>query len=320
MAITKTEWHTKTRKGATAAVAVLLMSLAACGGSNTSSTATSTNGEAATTGGTGDTTSSTTSTSSTNSGLFDGIFLKESGAGYYQFDASFQAGKAIGSGRTAFYVSSDTDSNFSTTSSPVGGTFTQQYSTQAYITNEGAFTSQSTPYTDIGTNSKIFSKLPQGYEYGMQGMSTPLYHVTINAQDVSGQPVSKVVNQDQGPATNGLSSLLQNDNSPMPQGAQIYQQPYTVVTTHLWTNLSSGASNWTSLESVQASVGGTIQSLGGYRYLQPSPNSVAYIEYNGAIHIGELLNAGDVHDVDPAAYNRVAADFIAQREAAALGH
>jgi hypothetical protein len=83
-------------------------------------------------------------------------------------------------------------------------------------------------------------------------------------------------------------------------------------------DLSSRNSSWTSLESAQASVGGTIQALGGYRYLQPSPDSVAYVEYHSEIRTAEVLTAGDVHVVAPAAYNRVAADFIAQREAAAL--
>lgn len=161
--------------------------------------------------------------------------------------------------------------------------------------------------------------VPQGYELGIQGMSTPLYQVTINTQDVSSQAVSKVVQQDEGPATNGLSLLLGNDNTPMPQGAQMYQMPYTVLTTHLWVNLSTGKLNFASLESAQSLVGGTIQTLGGYRYVWPSANSGAYVEYNGAIYIGEMLTAGDVHDVDPAAYNRVAADFIAQRESVAGG-
>jgi hypothetical protein len=224
----RTQWNAQARKGATAAAVVLLMSLAACGG-NINSTASGEN-PGASTGGAGNDAASTPPTRSTNASFFDGIFLKDSGTGYYQFDANFQGGKVKGTAKTAFYVNTDGDSNFSTTSSPVAGTFSQQYVSQAYITSEGAFTSQSTPYTDIGTNSKIFSKLPQGYELGMQGMSSPLYQVTVNAQDVSGQPVSQVVYKDEGPATNGLYSLLSNDNTPMPQGSTIYQTPYSVLT------------------------------------------------------------------------------------------
>jgi hypothetical protein len=226
------QWNAQVRKGLAAMAVALLMSLAACGG-NHSSTTSGVSPDAATTSGTGNDDASTPSTPSTNASFFDGIFLKDSGTGHYQFDANSQAGKVTGTGRTVFYVNSDSDTNFSTTSSPVAGTFTQQYVSQVYITSEGAFTSQGTLYTDIGTHSKIFSKLAQGYELGMQGMSTPLYRVTIDGHDVAGQPVSQVVGQDPGPATNGLWSLLEKDDSVMPQGAQIYQEPYTVETTHL---------------------------------------------------------------------------------------
>ncbi|WP_322056721.1 hypothetical protein [Paraburkholderia sp. J63] len=295
----------------------LMIGLGACGGgsSNSSSSAANTGGSQTPTDNTG---GSGNSTPSTNASFFDGIFLQGSGSGLYQFDSNMANGAVTGTGRTSFSVNPDDDTSFSTTSSVVAGNFTQRYVTQAYITAEGAFTSQSTPYTDIGTNSKIFAKLPQGYELGIQGMSTPLYQVTINTQDVSGQAVSQVVQQDEGPATNGLSLLLGNDNTPMPQGAQMYQMPYTVVTTHLWVNLSAGKLNFASLESAQSLVGGTIQTLGGYRYVWPSANSIAYVEYNGAVYFGEMLTAGDARDVVPAAYNRVAADYIGQRENAAL--
>jgi hypothetical protein len=313
----RTQWNAQARKGATAAAVVLFMSLAACGGN--SSSAASGAGPGASTGGAGNDAASISSIPSANASFFDGIFLKDSGTGYYQFDANFQGGNVKGTGNTAFYVNTDGDSNFSTTSSPVAGTFSQRYVSQVYITSEGAYASQSTPYTDIGTNSKIFSKLPQGYELGMQGMSSPLYQVTVNPQDVSGQPVSQVLYKDEGPGTNGLNSLLFHDNTPMPQGSKIYQTPYSVLTTHLWVNLTAKLSGFGSLEQIQTATGGTIRSLGGYRYLQPTPDSAASVEYNGAIYYGELLNAGEVHDVDPTAYNRVAAEFIAQREAAALG-
>jgi len=303
---------------AIAVISTLIATLAACGGGGNSGGQTSASSGATPPSGAAD--SSGTPPPSINASFFDGIFLNDTGTGYYQFDANISSGKTLGAGRTGFYVNNDADSNFITASSTVGGAYKQQYVTQAYITAEGAFVSQSTPYTDIGTNSKIFAKLPQGYELGMQGMSTPLYQVTISALDVSGQPVAQVVEQDEGPATNGLSMLLSSDSSPMPTGAQIYQAPCTVLTTHLWVNLTSAQTGWSSLESIEASQGGSIQSLGGYRYLMPTPNSAAYVEYDGAIYYGELLNAGDRQDVVPAAYNRIAADFIAQREAAALPH
>lgn len=318
--MTNTPWQRSTagRKATVALTLALMVGLGACGGGggNNSSPVANTGGSQTPSDNTG---GSGNSTPSTNASFFDGIFLQGSGSGLYQFDSNMANGAVTATGRTSFSVNTDDDASFTTISNVVAGNFTQQYVTQAYITAEGAFTSQSTPYTDIGTNSKIFAKLPQGYELGIQGMSTPLYQVTINTQDVSSQAVSKVVQQDEGPATNGLSLLLGNDNTPMPQGAQMYQMPYTVLTTHLWVNLSTGKLNFASLESSQSLVGGTIQTLGGYRYVWPSANSGAYVEYNGAIYIGEMLTAGDVHDVDPAAYNRVAADFIAQRESAAVG-
>ncbi|WP_235024460.1 hypothetical protein [Caballeronia arvi] len=246
--------------------------------------------------------------------------MKDSGSGYYQFDANTgpTGGKVVATGRTSFFVNADADANVSAATAAVAGDYTQRYVDQAYITSEGAFTSRTTPYTDLGTNSKIFQKLSQGYEIGMQGMSTPLYRVTIKQQDVSGQALADVIRQDRGPSTNRLYALLNGDTSPMPQGAQIYQNPNTVVTTHIWVNLASaGSSGWKSLEQAQASSGGSIESMGGYRYLKAASNSV-YVDYNGTICYGEFESAGDIHDVMPAAYNRIAADFIAQREVAAL--
>ncbi|AET91685.1 hypothetical protein BYI23_B010780 [Burkholderia sp. YI23] len=305
------------RIGLLSATVALLTALSACGGGggdsgNAAAVSNDSGNPASTPAG--------TTSSSTNASFFDSIFMTDSGSGFYQFGAN--AGSVVGTiaatGRTRFFVTSDADVNFTAVTSAVAGPYTQRYVTQAYITSEGAFTSDSTPYIDFGSNSKIFQKLPQGYELGMQGMSAPLYRVTIQAEDVSGLPVSEAIRKDEGPATNGLSRLLSQDSSVMPPGSQIYQIPYTVLTTHLWANLSSGTTGFSTLEQVQSRAGGEIQSLGGYRYLKPAPNSATYVEYNGGIYYGELLNAGDLHDVVPAAYNSKAADYLAQREAAAL--
>ena len=91
-----------------------------------------------------------------------------------------------------------------------------------------------------------------------------------------------------------------------------------MLTTHPWVNLTTAQTGHPSLGTLQASQGGSIQSLGGYHYLKPTPNSATYVEYNGAIYFGILLSAGDVHNFVPAAYNGIAADFIARRESAAL--
>jgi hypothetical protein len=302
---------------AIATIFTLIATLSACGGGNSGSSVdqSAAAGNATPPAAASDTPA--TPSPSTNASFFDGVFVKDTGTGYYQFDATPASSNVTGVGRTGYYVNSDADSNFTLTSETVAGTFVQQYDKQVYITAEGAFVSQSTLYTNIGTNSKIFAKLPQGYELGMQGMSTPLYQVTMNAQDVSGQPVAKVIHLDEGIALNGLSRVLSTDSSPMPQGAQILQVPYTVLTTHLWVNLTTAQSALPSLEIIQALDGGTIQSLGGYRYLKPAPNSATYVEYEGAIYYGVLFSAGDLQDAVPAAYNRIAADFIVQREAAA---
>src|SRR5271165_4265015 len=102
----RTPWNAKARKGAAAAAVVLLMSLVACGGGNNSITASGANAGGVTTGEASDNEASTPSNPSTNASFFNRIFLRESGAGYYQFDANFQGGRAIGSGRTEFYVNS----------------------------------------------------------------------------------------------------------------------------------------------------------------------------------------------------------------------
>ncbi|MBB5501749.1 hypothetical protein [Paraburkholderia sp. MM5384-R2] len=59
----------------------------------------------------------------------------------------------------------------------------------------------------------------------------------------------------------------------------------------------------------------SVQLDGGrYRYLAPGGNSVTYVEYKGKVYVGDLLQSGDIHDVRPAAYNRIAADFISQEQ------
>jgi hypothetical protein len=304
------------RRGATSIAVALMMSLAACGGGggNGADTGSTQNNSGAAADGTSGTTPTTPTTPSTNASFFDSIFLSGTGTGYYQFEANISGSSVISAGRTAFYVNSDGDTNFSTLASAVSGNFAPAYTMQVYITSEGAFTSQSTFDTNIGTNSKIFSILAQGFELGMQGMSKPLYSVTINAQDVSGQPVSQVISRDETAWPSGLYWLYA-DNTPMPQGAQMYQVPRTIETTYLWLDLANGLSG--TLESIQAWSGGEIQSLGGYRYLITSSDGRGgYVEYNGTVYNGVLFQIGDQYSEMGAAYNQIAADFLAQREAA----
>jgi hypothetical protein len=58
----------------------------------------------------------------------------------------------------------------------------------------------------------------------------------------------------------------------------------------------------------------TIQTLGGYRYLGNSSNAGVYVEYNGALHDGQLYDAGDIRDAMPSGYIRIAPDFLAAEE------
>ncbi|SIO72582.1 hypothetical protein SAMN05444172_9031 [Burkholderia sp. GAS332] len=177
--------------------------------------------------------------SSTQAGFFDSIFVNGSGSGYYQFGANFggASGKPTATGRTQFYLSGDSDINFTETTGVIVGSYQQQYVDGVYITEEGAFTSRSTRYTDIGSGSRIFQKLPQGYQFGMNGMTSPLYDVTLTSQDVSGQPVGQALEADNGPSTNGLLALLGNDTTRMPAGAVIFQSSEKMLTTHRLFNL-----------------------------------------------------------------------------------
>lgn len=250
--------------------------------------------------------------------FFDDIFLAAKGAGYYAFDANTAQDQITGAGRTRYYVNSDNDNHFSRASEVVSGAFVQQSVKRVYITSEAVAISRQTRYTDIGANSKIFAKLPQGYELGLDGISTPLYSVQMEVLDVSGLPVSEVVGQDEASERNGLLVLLGKDSTLMPKGAKIYLESCTVMTTHLRVNLSAAMTGLQSVEAIQAAKDGTIDSLGGYRYLQSIAGAV-YIDYDGAIYSGELLSAGDSCEGDVAAYNRIAADFLARREAAAFG-
>ncbi|MCI0150799.1 hypothetical protein KNO81_33570 [Paraburkholderia sediminicola] len=306
------------RTGMVMATIVMVMTLTACPGGGTSDKSSAVdNAEGAATGNP----SGTPGTPSTQAGFFDSIFINGSGSGYYQFGANFggTSGKPVATGRTQFYVNGDADTNFSESTAIVLGSYQQQYVDNVYITVEGAFASRSTPYTDIGSGSRIFQRLPQGYQMGMNGMSAPFYEITLTQQDLPGQPVGQALEADKGPATNGLSILLGNDATPMPGGAQILQLSEKTLATHLWLNLASKDASGKSLEQWQAQLGGTIQTLGGYRYVllgsgTSGAGSSAYIEYNGAIYSGELNEAGQVNSQIPAAYSRIAADFIMQEE------
>ncbi|MEX3970877.1 hypothetical protein [Paraburkholderia caribensis] len=301
-----------THKGVKAATLLLAITLAACGGGSSGNPSSVTN-SAATPSGASD---ASTPTPSANASFFDSIFLDGSGAGYYQFGANLRPGSStpLATGRTRFFVTGESDLNFSRSIDIILGAYGSDLD-YGYITAEGLFTSRNPNPSDIGTYSKIFQRLAQGYQLGMRGTSTALYEVTLTVQDVAGQPVSDVVRREEA-VGNGLRSLLSSDGAIMPAGSQTYVQSGKVLVQHIIfdeTNSVTGPSSG-SLEQMQASVGGTIQTLGGYRYLIGNGSQSVYVEYNGTLHDGWLYNAGDVRDAMPSGYNKIAADFLAAEE------
>ncbi|WP_207004110.1 hypothetical protein [Trinickia mobilis] len=260
------------------------------------------------------------SSSINSQSFFDSVFLTGVGEGYFQFDAVMDptTGRPTAAGRTEYSVSGETDENFKPRDTVVAGEFGQSMMIQVYIAADGAVESTSSAYTNMGSSSRIFKRMPQGYQLGMEGLPSPLYDVTLTPVDVSGQAVGAVISKDSGSATNGLSILLASGTAPMPKGARIFQVSENVLTTHLWFRLSWMGSGWPSLEAAQAANGGTIRTLGGYRYLDGGAKQGVYIEYKGVVHSGQLFNAGETHAALPGAYNRIAAEFIAQEEQTAM--
>lgn len=295
----------------------LLVAMAACGGGGGDGDGDGGGGDSA--GAQAPAGSATPTAPATSASFFDAIFVRETGTGYYQFAANLdpETAAVTSAGKVQYFVSGNGDTTFGLSASAVAGAYRQVYANQAYITAEGTFTAPGWSDAPIGPSVRIFRKFAQGYEAGVQGMTAPLYRVNIDVQDVSGRPLADVVQMDAGRERNGLASLLADDASAMPAGAQIYQVPYTALVTHLWANLASGKTGETSLDTVQASAGGTIQSLGGCRYLV-TPDGAAYVEYRDQVYSGALYTAGTVVSAVPAAYNRVAADFIASREVEAI--
>ncbi|SAL41166.1 hypothetical protein AWB64_04378 [Caballeronia sordidicola] len=297
------------RKGASTAILMLVAALTACGGSGNDEASRSANAAATPPD------SSTTPASdlpSANANFFDSIFLDASGAGYYEFGANYAKGfYPTATGRTRLYVTGDTDTNFSLSSTDIFGPYAAN-SEDGYLTAEGAFMSINARPSDIGDNSRIFQRLPQGYQLGVNGMSGPLYEITLTVNDVAEEAVNSVVARDEA-GGNGLTLLLGNDTTAMPAGAQTYRQIAKTLVSHVAFSAFISNQGFTSLEQAQARNGGVIQTLGGYRYLSYSKHG-ALVEYNGTIYGGQKYDAGDVNDAKPSGYNRIAADFLAQEQ------
>lgn len=300
--------HRVVRKVTTATTLALVAMLTACGGGNNDNSS-STSNTAVTPSGSPDTSAS--DTPSTNTSFFDSIFLDGSGAGYYQFAANYANGfYPTATGQLRIYVTADANANFSLAPTAILGPYAAN-NEGGYLTAEGLFMSTGPESSGLG-GSRIFQRLSQGYQWGPNGISAPLYEITLTAEDVAGQPVNEVAARDEAGA-NGLTVVLSYDETPMPAGAQTYRQTAKVLVSHVSFNTAGKAKVLTSLEQNQAYYGGAIETLGGYRYLRTSSRQ-AYAEYNGAVYSAVIHNAGDIEDAMPSGYNRIAADFIVQEE------
>jgi hypothetical protein len=296
------------RKATIATALALVAMLTACGGGN-SDNPSSTSNTALTPSGSPDT--SAADTAAANPSFFDGIFLDGTGAGYYQFAANYaDAFYPTATGQVRIYVTADANTNFSTTPTAILGPYVAS-NQGLYLTAEGLFISSGPESSGLG-GARIFQQLPQGYQWGPNGISAPLYEITLTAEDVAGQRVSYVAGRDEA-GGNGLTVLLGSDTTPMPAGAQTYRQTAKVLVSHVSFNTASRVKVFTTLEQTQAYYGGTVQTLGGYRYLLTS-NQQAYAEYNGAVYFAAVHNVGDVDDAMPSGYNKIAADFLVQEE------
>jgi hypothetical protein len=302
--------HRIARKITAATALALAAMLAACGGGNgNSDDASPTSNAAVTPPASPDTAASDTPATSTS--FFDSVFLDGIGAGYYQFDANYGSGfYPTATGQTRIYVTADANTNFSATSTAILGPYVAN-NDEAYVTAEGLFMATSSGSSGLG-GARIFQQLPQGYQWGPNGVSAPLYEIALTIEDVAGQPINEMAGRDEA-GGNGLTLTLTSDATPMPAGAKIYRQTSKVLVPHLIIKTGSKAQAFASLEKAQAYYGGTIQTLGGYRYLLTKSN-ITYAEYNGAVYMANVRNAGDIENAMPSGYNRIAADFIVQEQ------
>ncbi|MDR5742022.1 hypothetical protein QCE73_02490 [Caballeronia sp. LZ029] len=286
------------------------------------------------------------------SSFFDGIFNTTSGAGYYIFGwNSIQSPKTGGAllkdpvsppagsmtepaprdtgiTRTRFGVIDGSDTTLRQSYVPLTGNDTLQYSKMVYITAEGAFPADSLPYDDLGPQTKIFQRSPDGFDFGVKGMSTPLYHVTLDVQNVAGQSVKSVVKLFQGgdpvpppdllypktvtvdyvanPLTVNMPRLVfpSSDTTLMPAGSQLFVPTYTAQTEFLRVDLSKVQFDGTMQDFKKSTVIPIrdIKTLGGYQISAPAGTGAdsgrfltaddKYVEYQGKVYLGELISSG----------------------------
>lgn len=274
---------------------------------------------------------------STAAGFFDDIFNTQAGSGYYIFGwnsiQSTETGGArgeTGMTRTRLGVIDGLDTTLRQSYTPLTGNDALQTSKVVFVAAEGAFPADVLPYDDLGPATKIFQKLPDGFDFGVSGMSTPLYRVKFDVQDVSGQTVTSVADHFQGgheearpggllplagvapmivgvvnPLTVNMPRLVfpAGDTTLMPAGSRMYVPTYTAQTTFLRVDLSKKPWPNYTFDQFVKSFGKQVATLGGYRYTTaPGMGAAAYsftttdrylVEYNGEMYSATMITAGD---------------------------
>lgn len=333
-----------------AASFLIAVTLSACGGSDgaASGDIASAAKSADAPAGASDAVSQTSDASS----FFDGIFNTTSGAGYYIFgwnsiqspatggallkdpvsppagSTTEPAPRETGITRTRFGVVDSSDTTLRQSYVPLTGNDTLQYSKMVYNTAEGAFSADSLPYDDLGPQTKIFQRSPDGFDFGVKGMSMPLYHVTLDVQNVAGQSVKSVVKLFQGgdpvpppdllypktvtvdyvanPLTVNMPRLVfpSSDTTLMPAGSKLFVPTYTAQTEFLRVDLSKVLFDGTmqDLKKSTAIPISDIKRLGGYQISAPAGTGAdsgrfltaddKYVEYQGKVYLGELISSG----------------------------
>jgi hypothetical protein len=324
--------------------ATLVTTLTACGGGNTQTTPPATDAQfvpetlvdPATPLSCGPDTPALTEAQS-----FDEIFLTQTGSGYYSFSYNAVASSVgpaadtVGISLTHAYVGSATTGFLSQASRPLTGTGSLTYAKVAYLSDAGVVEAEASPYDEIGPCTRIFRKFANGFEFGTKNMSAPLFRVTLNSQDVSGQPVSEVARafqSDSDPIAYRMPRLVfpSGDTSVMPKGSTMYVPTYEALTTFLRIDLSRKYEGGETLDEMEQWIDSIqrIESLGGYRYAKfanfarISEAAQYVVEYRGDLYYAELFATGSkpprlsdgVSVVSPRmAFNNIAADFLVRQ-------
>jgi hypothetical protein len=281
-----------------------------------------------------------TNTQPVDTTFVDKLFLANSASGFYQFDTTakwqiasvvetptnMEAGKwtleTAASIRS--YLDRGQNDSLKEDAESVVASYENRTWNTVVLTADSAYQFVGNPFTLVQKGTKVFGKTLTGLELGSTDMSSPLYRVTFEAKDVSDQNLNTVVKIGSESMNNGLPTFLGDDLTQMPQGSESYIPSYESLQSHIdivRTDLAQiDLVDTRPLEEVQASVGGTIKQFGKYRYLTVGVPSwtcgePVYVDYNGAIRWACLHPSGEIlrDENGPKGYNRIAAEFIANR-------